>query len=315
MNTSVSGVPTFSSSIDTGYTPTQSVSQPAASQLHFHTPVNQSFTATATPPSSPTVMATSVDLVAPVMTSTQQTPQQLAQSPIDSVANLLINSESVDLTARLLTQSPLANLFYQVMSLFGIKQEASADSSPNNQALVNLKALIEASRPNFAALKTQVAQALEAKSQGNDSTNALIKSAVDQALAIFQESIKASGSLMHFLEVGEKRESLVQVATGLAYQAGLVSGAYSQINSSSVVQNLHKSQNPTGLHNLLNNLTIACMQYGAPAEAIKLAEVSAQAILNMVKTIMQASDQYAQAMGMKTIEQSNRTNQFQPSNN
>ena len=294
MNTTVAGLPAFpANSTDQSFSVTSIGAQPPI--------INSS--------------AAGVSPSAPVMTSTQQTPQQLAQNPIDGVAELLINSESLGLTAQLFTQTPLANLFNQVMSLLGLKDEAPATKPSNNQALVNLKAIIENSRSDFMSLKNEIAKALEAKSQGQDSSNPLIKSAVDQALAIFQDPIKASGSLMHFMEVNEKRESLVQVAAGLAYQAGLVSSAYSQISSSSLVQNLHQSQNATGLHNLLNNLTMACMQYGAPTEAMKLVEVSAQAILNMVKTIFQAGDQYAKAMGMTTIGQSNRINQYQPSNN
>jgi hypothetical protein len=311
MNFNTTGIPAF---------PPQNFSVTSTDQ----TPTYSTTTLTQASPEVPQVFSYTapVSPQASVMTSTQQTPpqtpQQLAQSPIDAVASLLINSESEDLTARLFTQTPLANLFDQVMSLLGLKQEASAESSKNNPALVNLKAIIENSRPDYKALKQQITQALEAKSQGQDSPNALIKSAVDQALTMFQGPIKASGSLMHFMEVENKRESLVQVAAGLAYQATLVSSAYSQISSSSLVQNLHNSRNAQGLHNLLNNLTIACMQYGAPAEAMKLVEISSQAILNMVKTIMQASDHYARAMGMNTIEQANQTNpanRYQPSYN
>ena len=260
-------------------------------------PSNQSFTATV----SPTFINTSgVSPSAPVMTSTQHSPQQLAQSPIDGVVSFLMSPDSESVQSALAEQSPIASVLQKIMVLLGIKPEVQTLSAPAQQALLTLKNMIQQARPDFLALKNQVSQFVEQTIQGQNPNNPVLQQALTQAQAIFKEAVSEAGGLVQFLNKPEAREALNQIVSGIVYQTQLVTNVYSQLKASPQIQALTQGQ-PLALNSVLNNLIAAVIHHGAPAPLAKLVEVSSQAILQMVQTIFNASDEFANAMGMTSL--------------
>jgi len=74
---------------------------------------NQSITA---PVSQTSIDTSGVNPQAPVMTSTQ-TPQQLAQNPIDAVASFLMSPDSESVQSALAEQGPIASVLQKIMAL------------------------------------------------------------------------------------------------------------------------------------------------------------------------------------------------------
>lgn len=257
---------------------------------------NQSITA---PLSQTFINASGVNPQAPVMTSTQ-TPQQLAQSPIDAVASFLMSPDSESVQSALAEQGPIASVLQKIMNLFGIQPEAQTLSAPAQQALLILKNMIQQARPDSLALKNQVSQFIEQIIQGQNPNNPILQQALIQAQAIFKEAVNQAGGLVQFLNKPEAKEALNQIVSGIVYQTQLVTNVYNQLKASPQIQALTQGE-PLALNSFLNNLIVAVIHHGAPAPLAKLAEVSSQAILQMVQTIFKASDEFANAMGMTRL--------------
>jgi len=257
---------------------------------------NQSITA---PLSQTFINASGVNPQAPVMTSTQ-TPQQLAQNPIDAVASFLMSPDSESVQSALAEQGPIASVLQKIMNLFGIQPEAQTLSAPAQQALLILKNMIQQARPDSLALKNQVSQFIEQIIQGQNPNNPILQQALIQAQAIFKEAVNQAGGLVQFLNKPEAKEALNQIVSGIVYQTQLVTNVYNQLKASPQIQALTQGE-PLALNSFLNNLIVAVIHHGAPAPLAKLAEVSSQAILQMVQTIFKASDEFANAMGMTRL--------------
>jgi hypothetical protein len=157
--------------------------------------------------------------------------------------------------------------------------------------------MIESARPDYKALSQEVAQALEAKSQGHESSNSYVAQAVNQVLEMFHDEIRASGSLMHFLEVAQKKEALVQVATAITYQTQLMSRVYLQLQHTQAFQALNSSANVAGLHNALSNLQLATANFGAPQAVAEMMQEISGAVIQMITNVKQAGKTFARQMG------------------
>ena len=228
-----------------------------------------------------------------VMTATQN----LSQNPLEATAQLLINSASTDFLEACAKQDPVSGIFAKIAELLGLAEPKTAESTSQSPALNQLRAMIESARPDYKALSQEVAQALEAKSQGHESSNSYVAQAVNQVLEMFHDEIRASGSLMHLLEVAQKKEALVQVATAITYQTQLMSRVYLQLQHTQAFQALNSSANVAGLHNALSNLQLATANFGAPQAVAEMMQEISGAVIQMITNVKQAGKTFARQMG------------------
>jgi hypothetical protein len=223
--------------------------------------------------------------------------QNLSHNPLDSVAQLLINSASTDFLEACAKQHPVSGIFAKIAELLGLAEPKTAESVSQSPALNQLRAMIESARPDYKALSQEVSQALEDKSQGRESSNSYVAQAVNQVLDMFQDEIKASESLKQHLEVPQNKEALGQVATAITYQTQLISKVYSQLQHTQAFQALNSSANAKDLHNALSNLQVATANFGAPQAVIDMMQQISSAVIRMITNVKQAGESFASQMG------------------
>jgi|GEM_PF-6355814 len=240
---------------------------------------------------------------APVMNSTPtppQTPQELAQNPMNGVVSFLMNPDQGHVQSVIVNQTPVISVLQKILSLFGITTEEDTPSALDQQALLTLKNMIQQARPDFLALKNQVSQFIEQTIQGQTPNNPVLQQALIQAQAIFKDAIKESGGLVQFLNKPEAKEALNQIVSSLIYQSQVVTSVYNQLKSSPQMQALVQND-PLSLNAVLNSLHTAAIHHGAPAPLAKFTGELSEAILQMVQTILKARNEFANAMGMNTL--------------
>lgn len=239
-------------------------------------------------PGAPVYIYTSgVNPVAPTM--------NLSQNPLEATAQLLINSSPENMMEICAEQGPVHNFFTKITQLLGIAEAKSAENQ--SPALNQLSAIIQQARPDYKALKQEVSQALEAKSQGRESPNWSVAQAINRTLGFFTDEINASASLMHFLETDSKKETLAKVATAIAYQSQLMSRVYAQLQTTQSFQALHQQANASNLHIALTNLQIATASFGAPQEVAEMMQKISSAVIQMIQSIKQAGETFDSQMG------------------
>jgi hypothetical protein len=229
----------------------------------------------------------------PVMTATKT----LSQNPMEATAQLLINSNPANFLQICAEQHPVSGIFAKIAQLLGFAETKTAESTNQPSALNQLREMIVSARTDFKALSQEVSQALEAKSQGRESSNSSVAQAVNQALQMFKDEINASGSLKQHLEVPQNKETLVQVATAITYQTQLISKVYLQLQHTQVFQALQNSSNAVDLHKALSNLHIAAAHFGAPQAVIDMMQQISSAVIQMITNVKQAGETFARQMG------------------